>query len=445
MIANDSTYVFSLESSRTAGDLKNNHIQLKKYSPAGLKPLPLRILAKSLAVFTGCVVVVGISQSAAQAQPLGEPAPFNSATSPTSDASAKSSNRLEFDANGAFRHLEEVCDFGRRFSTSHGMSLQQKYLRKHFESLGAEVFLQPFPVRNPVDGHQVQLANMVVRFQPHRSKRLLFCCHYDTRPFPDRDPRNPQGTFIGANDGASGVAVLCELGRHIDQIDLELNAASSAGTGTSNLPSQTNTEFGQASPTTAAKPVLVDDGGYGVDLVFFDGEEFVYVHRRDPMFLGSTFFANAYVNSGNHPPKNHANKNPWQNQAKNGEYVFAILVDMVGDKNLQLYYEINSLNYAPRLTKSIWDVASRLKAKAFIAKAKHTLRDDHLPLNQIARIPTCDIIDFDFPSPRRKHIFWHTEQDIPENCSAKSLGTVGSVLLQWLREIQQLVKNPSAP
>jgi hypothetical protein len=117
---------------------------------------------------------------------------------------------------------------------------------------------------------------------------------------------------------------------------------------------------------------------------------------------------------------------------------------MVGDKNLQIFYEGNSLRYAPRLTKSIWDVAARMKIKEFVPRKKHELRDDHLPLNQIAGIATCDIIDFDFPSVRRKNAFWHTEADVVKNCSARSLGIVGSVLLQWLSEMQQLAQpHPS--
>jgi len=92
---------------------------------------------------------------------------------------------LKFDEDKSFEHLENVCAFGRRFSTSRGMRQQQDYLRKHFESLGVQVFMQPFVSRNPRDGRQVELANMIVRFHPHRSKRLLICCHYDTRPFPD--------------------------------------------------------------------------------------------------------------------------------------------------------------------------------------------------------------------------------------------------------------------
>ena len=333
----------------------------------------------------------------------------------------------KFDEDQSFAHLEDVCAFGRRLSGSRGMRQQQDYLRKHFQSLGAEVFMQPFIARDPRDGSQAQLANMIVRFHPHRSKRLLLCCHYDTRPFPDRDRRNPHGVFIGANDGGSGVAILCELGRHMQRLSGESKSD----------PAKVAAGALEGQPKT-------DDGKYGIDFAFFDGEEFVYVARRDPMFLGSTHFANQYARTG-HPPESKVSFDPPGQppavRPANSRYVFAILIDMVGDKNLQIYYEGNSLTYAPRLTKSIWDVAARMKIKEFIPKQKHNIRDDHLPLNQIARIPTCDIIDFDFPSARRKHAYWHTEADVVKNCSAKSLGSVGSVLLQWLNEMQQLAQS----
>ncbi len=299
-----------------------------------------------------------------------------------------------FDAQEAFGHLKRICAIGPRISTTDGMLKQQQYIRQHFKPLKAEVTLQRFSATNPLvdprrfnePAPQLELANMIVRLRPQAKQRLLFCCHYDTRPYPDRDRRNPQGTFIGANDGASGVAVLCELGRHLASLD----------------------------------------GPYGIDMVFFDGEEFVYVDQRDPMFLGSTHFANEYVR-----------------RKENFRYVYAVLIDMVGDANLQIFFERNSLMYAPRLTRSIWGVAQRLKVREFIAKEKYKISDDHLPLNSIARIPTCDIIDFDFPTPRSKNAFWHTEKDTIENCSAESLGKVGKVLLQWTLEMQALNVAPA--
>src|SRR5262249_13109277 len=116
------------------------------------------------------------------------------------------------------------------------------------------------------------------------------------------------------------------------------------------------------------------------------------------------------------------------------EYVCGVLVDMIGDKNLQLYEEINSLEYAPEVTQSIWRTARKLGVKEFIAKPKHDVRDDHLTLNRIAKIPTCDIIDFDY-----EH--WHTTGDVPAACSGASLAKVGRVLLAWLEEVPPPAKK----
>ena len=316
------------------------------------------------------------------------------ATSLEAIGSKKRETVPAFDSQQAFTHLQKICAIGPRISTTNGMLQQQSYLRQWFEPMQAELKLQKFLVRNPLanqagfNGVQTEseLSNFIVRFRPQLKQRLLFCCHYDTRPFPDRDRRNPQGTFIGANDGASGVAVLCELGRNLAAME----------------------------------------GPYGIDLVFFDGEEFVYVNRRDPMFLGSNHFAKQYVQ-----------------RRENFRYAYAVLIDMVGDKNLQIYFERNSLTYAPRLTRSIWVVARQLKIGEFIAKEGYKISDDHLALNKIAGIPTCDIIDFDFPTPRSNNAYWHTEKDIPENCSAESLGKVGKVLLQWTIEMQRLNVAPA--
>ena len=213
----------------------------------------------------------------------------------------------------------------------------------------------------------------------------MICCHYDTRPFPDRDPVNPQGVFIGANDGASGAAFLCELGRH--------------------MPNQ--------------------EGPVGYDFIFFDGEEFVYT-RQHPMFLGSTFFATQY-----------------RDRKWDVKYDYAVLVDMIADKELQLKMEVNSLNMARDLTKMIWSIAKDLKVREFKATKGHIIKDDHLPLNQIAKIPTCDIIDFDFPNPRMRNQYWHTTKDSVENCSAESLGKVGKVMLEWSRQMQGLYAKNS--
>ena len=108
---------------------------------------------------------------------------------------------------------------------------------------------------------------------------------------------------------------------------------------------------------------------------------------------------------------------------------------MVGDRELKIYYERNSLRYARDVAKSIWKTADRLGVDAFIPRSRHEVQDDHLPLNQIAGIPTVDLIDFDYPRPGiGAPSYWHTEQDVPENCSGESLAMVVWVVHEWLKE-----------
>lgn len=278
----------------------------------------------------------------------------------------------ELDAKRAYDYLEKICDLGPRFSGSEGMTQQQEMIKTHFADLKAEVKEQSFDARHPRTGQPVRMTNIIVSWHPQAKERVLLACHYDTRPFPDRDP-NPKartGQFLGANDGASGVALFMEMGNQLARIR----------------------------PT------------YGVDMVFFDGEELVFT-ENDPYFLGAEEFSRQYRDQ---PP-------PYK-------YVYGVLVDMIGDKNLNIFQEENSLNFAPELTASLWQTARRLQVKEFIPRKKHAVRDDHLALNEIARIPSCDIIDFDYP-------YWHTAKDVPANCSGASLAKVGKVLLTWLEHV----------
>ncbi|MEX2026164.1 MAG: M28 family peptidase, partial [Pirellulaceae bacterium] len=216
-----------------------------------------------------------------------------------------------------------------------------------------------------------------------KKERIMLCCHYDTRPYPenDPDPRKRKGRFIGANDGASGVALLCEMAEHVQGLECP----------------------------------------YGIDFVLFDAEEFIFDSNRDQFFLGSEHFARQYVAE---PP-------PYR-------YRCGILVDMIGDKELQIYREPNSLRtrQTQTLGNDIWTTARSLGVREFIPQTRmEEIRDDHLALNNIARIPAIDIIDFEYPRTRGQ-TYWHTTQDIPENCSALSLAKVGWVLKEWLERVK---------
>lgn len=297
----------------------------------------------------------------------------------TAGDSPRSGPRTVMDSKRAFDYLSQVCKLGPRISGSAAMEKQQSLIAEHFDKHGAKVQFQSFDAAHPLTREPVRMANIIVSWQPDAKERVLLACHYDTRPHADRDP-NPQfaarGTFLGANDGASGVALFMEMAHQMKSIEPK----------------------------------------YGVDFVFFDGEELVY-GENDPYFLGSEHFAKTYRDK---PPAH--------------RYICGVLVDMVGGKNLKVYFETNSLKFAPDLTRSIWASAKQLGVSEFIPREKHEVRDDHLPLNETARIPTCDLIDFDY-----RH--WHTTQDIPANCSGESLAKVGRVLLTWL----QSVPAPAAP
>ena len=282
-----------------------------------------------------------------------------------------------YDSERAFGYLEKLCDIGPRPTGSPGMRAQQRWLETFFTHRGGTVRFQERDIRHPETGEAVRLANLIASWHPNRPRRFLLCAHYDTRPFPDRDRDNPRGVFVGANDGASGTAALMELAHHLDR-----------------LPSNV-----------------------GVDIVLFDAEEFVFDDQRDDYFLGSTYFAQLYRGE---PPA--------------VPYTAGVLLDMVGDKELKLLYERNSMRYARDVAVSVWNTAEDLGVRAFVKRLRaQPIRDDHLPLNRIARIPTIDVIDFDYPRPGfGAPQYWHTEQDIPANCSGESLAAVVWVVHEWL-------------
>ncbi|HEX5471179.1 MAG TPA: M28 family peptidase, partial [Lacipirellulaceae bacterium] len=180
------------------------------------------------------------------------------------------------------------------------------------------------------------------------------------------------GVFLGANDGASGVAVFMELAHLMPKLEGEI----------------------------------------GVDFVLLDGEELVYTEGRDPYFLGSTWFAREYV------------KNP-----PGYKYRWGVLLDMVGDAELDIYQDRLSATWHETrpLVKAIWGTADRLGVKEFIPRVGYAVQDDHLPLRNTAKIATCDIIDFDYPA-------WHTTMDTPQHCAPSSLAKVGWVVYEWIKE-----------
>ncbi|HKD37918.1 MAG TPA: M28 family peptidase, partial [Pirellulales bacterium] len=169
---------------------------------------------------------------------------------------------IPFDGRAAYEYLKQICALGPRTSGSAGMVAQQKLLSAHFQRLGAQVSFQEFRSPHPLDGSDVPMANMIVEWHPDRAERILLCTHYDTRPYPDHDRRRPDGVYLGANDGASGLAVLMELGKWMPRLESK----------------------------------------YGVDFVLFDGSQFVFKEGTwrkpgDKPLLGASYFSKDYVSN----------------------------------------------------------------------------------------------------------------------------------------------------
>ncbi len=295
------------------------------------------------------------------------------------------------DADRAYGYLNAICEIGPRMSGSRGMKRQQKLIEEHFKPLADEIEWQRFKAGDPRDkSKRVRMANFVAKWRPQATKRILLCAHYDTRPLPDRDP-NPQarrsGTFIGANDGGSGTALLMELAHLMHE------------------------RFDQE----AIDPDL------GVDFALFDAEEYVW-SDRDPYFLGSQWFGMQYE-------KRRPLKDPEGGSPRQWTYEGALLLDMVADADLQLYWEGHSFNsrQSRPLCREVWDVAERLGVKEFVPRVKYTVEDDHLALRKYGGIRAIDLIDFDYPH-------WHTRGDTPDKCSGRSMAKVGWVVWEWLLE-----------
>jgi hypothetical protein len=279
------------------------------------------------------------------------------------------------DGKRAYGYLKQICEIGPRIAGSEANTKQRKLVAEHFTKMGAKVTEQPFATQHPLTGKRVDMANLVGSWFPDRVHRIVIGAHYDTRPQPDQEvtPARKKLPFLGANDGASGVALLMEIAHHLGDLK-----------------------------TT-----------WGVDLVLFDGEELVYGNtpRYGDYFLGSNEFRRVYVDQVDR-------------QLTDKRYEKGIVLDMVGGRNLQILQEPNSLNLAPEIVDEVWTIARQLKSKAFRTREGREVLDDHLALNN-AGIPTIDLIDFEYK-------YWHKADDLPEHCSAESLAEVGRVVTAWL-------------
>ena len=289
----------------------------------------------------------------------------------------KTDNIPSFSGENAYAMTKAQVDFGPRNPGSAGHSLSLSFLQNELNRYADEVKLQSFSYAGY--NEDLNLTNIIARFNPDNKNRVMICAHWDTRPRSEhtKDSTKRNLPILGANDGASGCGVILELARILDEKKLDI----------------------------------------GVDLVLLDGEDYGKENDLDNYCLGSKYYS-VNIPDGVYPR-------------------FAILLDMVGDKDAVFMKEASSMEYAPDIVNLVWDIASQQNASSFIPRKGGSIYDDHIPLNQ-AGIKSVDIIDADLvgaDTPVERRNYWHSDRDTMENISAGTLQQVGSVIVTLLYSI----------
>ena len=285
-----------------------------------------------------------------------------------------------FNADSAFAYIEKQVSFGPRVPNSPAHVRGGDYLAATLRRFGCAVVEQKF-VATTYDGKKLNARNIIGSFNPTAIKRILLTSHWDSRPVAEQDATDKKTPIAGANDGASGVGVLLELMRTL----------------------------AQANP----KPNV------GVDVIFFDvedgGNSDLAKDKYSGFCLGSQYWAN-----NKHTP--------------NYSAYFGILLDMVGAKGATFPKEGYSKQYAGEITRNVWNIASRLGYNQyFIDQDGGSITDDHLPVNETAKIPMIDIIHLQLNNPQKTFFEdWHTHEDDLRNIDRNTLKAVGQVLIQVL-------------
>jgi peptidase M28-like protein len=285
-------------------------------------------------------------------------------------AGDKAAGPVEFNGPSAFTYVQKQMSFGPRIPNKPGHEQTGDWLLAELRARADTVIVQE--IRHVTHkGDTLRLRNFFARFRPQATERVLFLAHWDTRPMADRSMNVAQQRLPvpGANDGASGVAVL----------------------------------LGVADALKAKPPSPAN----GVDLLFVDGEDYGDFADTNDVLIGSRWFA-AHQPPGYQP-------------------LYAVLFDMVGDKDLQIHQEGNSVTFAPEVVQRVWRVAhDRGHERQFVPDVRHTLTDDHVALQKVG-IRTIDVVDFDYP-------YWHTTEDTIDKVSAESLQIVGDVAVSLVRQ-----------
>lgn len=341
----------------------------------------MRILC-SLCLFAFVVSACGgatsaVSPPTAPSSPIPEAPSLQSipasATAPSSLGVSATHSGVEFDGTHAYdEYLLSQMKFGIRPAGSKAVRATGDYILNELRKSGWETETQEFDYRG------VPIRNVIGKSGAGKGPLILLGAHYDTRPRADMDKDNPGAGVPGANDGASGVAVLLELARTLDRANLKNE----------------------------------------VWLAFFDAEDNGDLTACDLRIVEMQ------------TPGEPCDATPWTwsigaihvAETLPTKPAAVVVVDMIGDSKQDIYYERNS---DKTLQVELWKIGEQLGYRQWlIPDFRWSMTDDHTPFVERG-IRAIDMIDFDYPP-------WHTTQDTADKVSGESLERVGRVLEVWL-------------
>lgn len=268
-----------------------------------------------------------------------------------------------FDGDAALRYTRAQLAFGPRVPGTDGWRRGGDWIVAQMRSRADTVIEQRW-MHVLANGDSIPMRNILARFRPQATDRVLYVTHWDTRPVADgeTDPALRRQPIPGADDGASGVGLFVALGDVL-----------------------------RRTPPTV-----------GVDLLLVDGEDYGNFDTMTDVLIGSTYFASHLPSPDYHP-------------------LYGVLWDMVGQKDLVIKQEQNSVAMAPEVVSRVWETAARLGyGKIFVNElTPYAITDDHVPLLK-AGLRVIDVIDMDYP-------YHHKLSDTIDKLSAESLGAVGDV------------------
>lgn len=319
------------------------------------KRLVFASLLATAVTFSSCTAEANTAENAPETEQREEEKPATDIAVPN------------FSEDSAYQYVVRQCEFGPRVPNTDAHEQCAAYLSQQLAAFGAEVTKQAF-ITTAFDGTELKATNIIGTFYPEKSERIILFSHWDSRPFCDQGaPQDIQKAVMGANDGASGVAILLEIARILK----------------SNEPN------------------------VGVDIVLLDVEDYGDARgAAESWCLGSQYWAK----------QPHYKTKPQ----------YGILLDMVGAPSPSFGIDITSQQLAQSVASKVWNTAHSLGYQQFKNEISGQLIDDHVFVNMITGIPTIDIIDYSqergFPAT------WHTAHDTPENISKETLGMVGKVV-----------------